>query len=75
MALKVVLVDSFGDTTRVTDWKPYAALAFDVVNPSKDSVKVGLNVRHAQTKAYATRIDVPIVLKPGRNEVRLKIAD
>ena len=75
-ALKVVLVDSFGDTTaRVGNWKAHTVLAFDAINPSKDSVKVGLNVRHAQTKNYDTRVDVPIVLKPGRNEVRLKVAE
>ena len=73
--LKVTLANSIGErVTRVKDWTPYAVLAFNVFNAEKANVNVGFNVRHAKTKNYATRIDVPIALKPGKNEVRLGVA-
>jgi hypothetical protein len=75
-ALKVVLVNSFGErTTRVANWHAHSALAFNVYNPSNNPIQVGFNVRHRLTKNYDTRVDIPIALKPGLNEVRLKIAE
>jgi hypothetical protein len=75
-ALKVLLVNSFGDrSTRVSDWRPFTTLAFNAFNPDTAPVKVGFNVRHQGTKNYATRVDVPITLKPGKNEIRLAVSD
>lgn len=74
--LKVLLVNSFGDrSTRIQDWRPFTTLGFDAFNPDSAPVKVGLNIRHKGTKNYDTRIDVPITLKPGKNEIRLAVAD
>jgi hypothetical protein len=73
-ALKVLLVDSVGELrSRVTDWTPFKTLAFNVINTETSNVTIGFNVRHKETKNYETRVDVPITLKPGMNEVRLPI--
>lgn len=74
-ALKVKLVNSVGERkARVGNWTAFSTLAFNAWNPEQDTVKVGFNVRHAQTKNYATRVDVPITLRPGKNEIRLAIS-
>jgi hypothetical protein len=59
---------------RVADWTPYASLAFTAFNPGKADVHLTLTVRHAGTKAYATRVDVPLTLKPGKTLVALAVA-
>ena len=74
--LKVVFApgDSFGDRiSRVADWKPFVTLEFEAFNPAKENVSLTLTVKHARTTGYPTRVDAPIVLKPGRNAVRLGI--
>ncbi len=74
-ALKVVLVNSVGETkTRVKDWTTHRTLAFNVVNAEPATVNVDLTIRHAQTKNFNTRVDVPLALKPGMNEVRLAVS-
>ncbi len=75
-ALKVAFSpgDSVGDrTAKVQDWKPFTALRFDVWAPGKESVTLALNVFHARTTNYNTRVVVPVKLKPGKNEVRIGI--
>jgi hypothetical protein len=75
-ALKVAYFtgDSVGDrTAKVKNWKPFAALRFDVVNPGKNVVLLTLNVFHARTTNYNTRVVVPVKLKPGKNEVSIGI--
>jgi hypothetical protein len=75
-ALKVVYAagDSFGDrAARVKDWKPFVALEFQALNPAATDVRLTLTVKHRRTTSYQTRVDVPIVLKPGKNSVRLGI--
>ena len=75
-AVKVDLKDSAGDrVSRVTDWRPYSRLCLDIVNPGREDVKVGFNVRHKQSVNYATRIDLPVTLKPGKNEIRWDIPE
>ncbi len=75
-ALKVHLVDSFGDTpTRVANWKTHATLVFHVVNTGAQPAKVRFNVRHKLSKDYNTRVDIPMTLKPGKNEIRLAVAN
>jgi hypothetical protein len=75
-ALKVAFFkgDSVGDrVAKVKNWKPYATLRITAFNPGQDSVKLGLNVFHARSTNYATRIEHPVVLKPGKNEVTIGI--
>ena len=75
-ALKVAFSkgDSVGDrVAKVKNWKPFATLRLSVFNPGKDTVKLGLNILHARSTNYATRIEVPVVLKPGKNEVAIGI--
>jgi len=74
-AVKAVLVNSVGDfKTRVKDWTPHRSLNLRIVNLEKDTVKLDFVVRHKNTKDYATRVDVPLTLKPDLNEIRLDIA-
>lgn len=64
--------DSVGDrTARVKNWKPFAALEFDALNPSKEELKFNFNVFHKRTTNYATRVVVPFTLKPGKNHIRI----
>jgi len=76
MALKVVYGDggSFGErVTQVKNWEQFISLQFDAVNPSKQSVGLTLTVKHRRTTSYQTRIDVPFMLKPGRNSVKIGV--
>ncbi len=75
-ALKVVFADgdSFGDrVAKIKNWKPFISLEFDAVNPSQQDVRLSLTVKHRRTTSYQTRVDVPLVLKPGKNSVRIGI--
>jgi len=74
--LKVVYADgdSFGDrVAKVANWKPFDALQFRALNPSKQTVRLTLTVKHKGTTNYQTRIDVPVVLKPGKNDVKIDV--
>jgi hypothetical protein len=75
-ALKVAFFkgDSVGDrVAKVKNWKPFATLRVNAFNPGKDAIKLGLNVFHARSTNYNTRIEVPIVLKPGKNAVAITV--
>ncbi len=75
-ALKVAFFkgDSVGDrVAKVKNWKPFTTLRVNVFNPGKDTVKLGLNIFHARSTNYDTRIELPIVLEPGKNEVTIGI--
>jgi len=75
-ALKVTFSkgDSVGDrVAKVTNWKQFATLRVNVFNSVKDTVKLGLNIFHARSTNYNTRIERPIVLRPGKNEVAIRI--
>jgi hypothetical protein len=66
--------DSVGDrVAKVRNWKPFATLRLSLFNPGKDTVTLGLNVFHDRSTNYATRIEVPVVLKPGKNEIAIGI--
>ena len=74
--VKVELNDSIGDrVARVTDWRPFSRLCLDLVNPGRDDLQLAFNVRHQQSVNYATRVDMPVVLKPGKNEIRWNVSD
>ena len=75
-ALKVVFADgdSAGDRiAKVSNWKPFAALELAAWNPAKEKVTLTLTVRHARSTSYQTRVDMPVPLKPGRNDVKIGI--
>ncbi len=75
-ALKVVFAspDSFGDRqARVPDWTGFECLQFDAFNPGRKSVPLTLTVKHGQTTNYQTRVDVPVLLKPGKSSIRIAI--
>ena len=77
-ALKVAFPngDSFGDrAAKVTNWKPFTRLEFAVFNPSTEPATINLNVKHHRSTNYSTRIDMPIAIAPGRNAIKLDIAD
>jgi hypothetical protein len=75
-ALKVTFFkgDSVGDRlAKVKNWKPFTTLRTNVFNPSKENVKLGLNIFHGRSTNYNTRIEQMVVLKPGKNEVSIGI--
>jgi hypothetical protein len=45
------------------------------VNPGAKEIKLGFNLFHSGTKAFATRVVAPFVLKPGKNEIRIAVQD
>jgi hypothetical protein len=57
----------------IKNWKPFETFRFDAFNPGKTDVKLGLNVFHARTRDFNTRVFFPITLKPGKNEVKIGI--
>jgi hypothetical protein len=74
--VKVELNDSVGDrAARVTNWRSYSKLCLDLVNPGRDEIELSFNVRHKQSVNYATRVDIPFVLKPGKNEIRWSVSE
>jgi hypothetical protein len=68
--------DSVGDrVAKVKNWKPFTTLHVNVFNPGKDTVKLGLNIFHARSTNYDTRIEHPVALKPGKNEIAIAVED
>jgi hypothetical protein len=66
--------DSVGDrVARVKNWKPFATLHLSAFNPGADTVLLGLNIVHARSTNYSTRIEIPVALKPGKNDVKVGI--
>jgi hypothetical protein len=66
--------DSFGIRGGAArDWKKFAFVRFDAVNPASNPVAIELNVIHARSTNYQTRVAYPIKLKPGKNEVKVGI--
>ncbi len=76
-ALKVVYADgdSFGMSRGASqrNWTQFAAIEFAAFNPSRQDVKLSFAVRHRGTSGFQTRVDVPLTLKHGKNDVRLRI--
>lgn len=75
-ALKVAFAagDTVGDrTAKVKNWKPFSTLHLLAVNPGKEEVKLVLNVFHARTTNYDTRVVHPVTLKPGKNEISIGV--
>jgi hypothetical protein len=73
-ALKVEFAkgDAVGvKSPRVKDWKKFETFRFDAVNPGKTDVVLALNILHARSRDFNTRVVFPITLKPGKNEVKI----
>lgn len=77
--LKVVFAagDTFGMSrgAAVKNWKPFTALEFNAFNPGADAVNLTLAIKHGKTTGFPTRIDIPVTLKPGKNAIRLNVAN
>ena len=76
-ALKVAFSrgDSVGGrVATVKNWTQFHTLRVNVFNPGRNTVKLGLNIFHARSTNFATRIELPIVLTPGKNEIAVRIA-
>ena len=77
-ALKVVFAQgsSFGDTRpKVTNWTGFKAIRFDALNPSQEVLSATLTLKHKGTTSFPTRVDVPLMLKPGKNAFEFALAD
>jgi len=77
-ALKAVFTagSSFGETRpKLRDWTGFSSLRFTALNPSQEIQSLTLTVKHKGTKDYPTRVDVPLMLKPGKNTLDLRLAD
>ena len=77
-ALKVVCPagDSFGDrTSKVTNWKKFTHVEFQIFNPSFEPVALGFNIKHARSVSYATRLDIPLQIAPGKNDFKIALRD
>ncbi len=75
-AVQVELIDSFGQSqAKIADWTPFDAVRFDIESKSEKELPLELNLLHAGSTNFATRVVAPFVLKPGKNEIRLAIAD
>jgi hypothetical protein len=69
--------DSFGGRLKDgnKEWKRHRLFRFDAFNPGKEVVVLNLNVVHASTTDFQTRVLIPIKLQPGRNEVKIGIGE
>ena len=66
--------DSFGDrVAKVTNWRPFTQVEFIIFNPSSEPVMLGFNVKHPRSTDYHTRMDIPLRIAPGRNDLKLAI--
>ena len=67
--------DSFGDRgTKVANWKPFTQVEFIIFNPSSEVVTLGFNVKHSRSVNYQTRLDIPLRVAPGRNDLKVAIS-
>ena len=67
--------DSFGDSVaKVTNWKPFTQVEFSIFNPSAVTVTLGFNVKHQRSTDYHSRMDIPLRVAPGRNELKVAIS-
>ena len=68
--------DSIGmQSPRTTDWTGFKTFQFDAFNPGEKAVALTLNVFHKETTNFQTRVVVPVRLDPGKNSIRLNLAD
>ena len=75
-ACKVTYADNDSVGVRVPsvkDWQPFTSLQFNVFNPSAESDKLIFTIVHKGTTGYATRADIPLTVKPGKNAFKFGI--
>jgi hypothetical protein len=66
--------DSVGDrVAKIKNWKPFATFRVNIYNPGKDPVALELNVVHARSTNYQTRVAHPFKVGPGKSEVTIGI--
>lgn len=65
---------SFGQSRVSQNWVGYKAFKFTALNPGQVPVEIILTVRHKNTTGFQTRVDAPIQLKPGKNEISVGLA-
>ena len=64
--------DSFGSKAGANkNWKRFTLFRFDAL--AKEPITLDLTVVHGRTTSYQTRVDVPIKLKPGKNQIKIGI--
>ncbi|MEI8314730.1 MAG: hypothetical protein WCG79_04685 [Verrucomicrobiota bacterium] len=76
-ALKVACPagDSFGDSAaKVTNWRPFTQVELTIFNPSSEPVTLGFNIKHQRSTNYKTRMDIPLRIAPGRNDLKVAIS-
>ena len=67
--------DSFGDqSAKISNWQPFTHLEFSVFNPAAEPVTLALNIKHQQTNSYSMGVDLPLSIRPGRQDVKLSLA-
>lgn len=75
-AMQIDLIDTFGQRkAKVEDWTPFSTLRLNIVSRGAKELEVGFNLFHSETKDFGTRVVAPFVLKPGKNEIRITVAD
>jgi len=76
VCLKVVFEkDIWFADMRARDWSRFTTFRFDVLNPTAQPVNLNLTIKHKGTRNYETRVDVPLVAKPGRSTPEVRLAD
>ena len=77
LALKVQFPpgDSFGEQfAKISNWQPFTHLEFSVFNPAPEPVTLALNVKHQQTTNYSIGVDLPLSIRPGRQDIKLNLS-
>ncbi|MFO0863477.1 MAG: hypothetical protein U0744_02245 [Gemmataceae bacterium] len=70
LSVPLAAEDSFGvGQAKVRNWASFKTLRFDAVNGESANVVLQLNILHAASKNFGTRVVREIALKPGKNEV------
>lgn len=62
-----------GNPPAVKAWSGYLALEFEVLNPGRQSQRMVLSIKHKRTISFQTRADVPFVVKPGKNSIKINL--
>ncbi len=57
------------------NWKPFTFLRFEIFNPANQPVQVTLTIQQNSLPDLARRIDWDLVLLPGKNAIKIRLAD
>lgn len=65
---------SFGmSRAGLKDWRGYSTLKFTALNPGKEPISIEFTIKHEGSKSFDKRVDKPLVLAPGRNEIAIPL--